>query len=100
MASSGGKSFSYMKKVFIVTLIGGLAAGAIFPAFAAAIIGESALSLPFVFACLVMGLFLGASLYLFIRLTLQKLLRKQLDMLRPLAGNIAVNGETAEALEP
>ncbi len=99
MASSGGKSFSYMKKVFIVTLIGGLAAGAIFPAFAAAIIGESALSLPFVFACLVMGLFLGASLYLFIRLTLQKLLRKQLDMLRPLAGNIAVNGETAEALE-
>ncbi|MCP3176115.1 methyl-accepting chemotaxis protein [Desulfuromonas sp. KJ2020] len=95
----GTPQFSTMKKVFLITLSAGLVAGAVFPLFAALIIGRQAVSLPFIAACLCMGLTLGVLIYLFIRLTLQKIFRQLLSRLHPLAGgNLHVEGDTVEAL--
>jgi len=99
MGSLGTPQFSTMKKVLVITLSAGLVAGAVFPLFAALIIGRQAISFPFIAACLCMGITLGALIYVFIRLTLQKIFRHQLNLLSPLTGgSLYAEGDTVEAL--
>jgi methyl-accepting chemotaxis protein len=89
---------SYLKKVFFTTHLTGLAAGVLFPFVVSPLIGPAARSWPFILSCVVMGVGLGAALFIFVRITLKSQLRQQLELLRPLAGDIAMSGDTVEAL--
>ncbi len=89
---------SYLKKVFFATHLTGLGAGALFPFIVSPIIGPKALSLPFILSCLVMGVGVGAALFFFVKFTLKAQLRQQLALLRPLAGDVTLRGETVEDL--
>lgn len=94
---SGG---SYLRQLFLFNHGVGLLVGAIFPLFASLLVGPAVLTLPFVAACLVAGFLLGASSFLYVRATLKRQLRQQLDELRKLSGTTAAapGGETIEAL--
>jgi methyl-accepting chemotaxis protein len=89
---------SYLKKVFFATHLTGLVAGGLFPFVVSPIIGPAALSWPFFLSCLAMGIGVGAALFFFVRITLKSQLRQQLELLRPLAGDVALSGDTVEDL--
>jgi len=89
---------SYLRRLFFATHVTGLAAGGLFPLLVSPLIGPSALTWPFVLSCLVMGLGVGAALFLIVKLTLKKQLQMQLELLRPLAREVAPKGETVEDL--
>jgi methyl-accepting chemotaxis protein len=89
---------SYLKKVFFASHLTGLVAGGLFPLIVSPLIGPAALSWPFILSCLVMGIGVGAILFFFVRVTLKSQLRQHLELLRPLAGEIAQSGDTVEAL--
>jgi methyl-accepting chemotaxis protein len=89
---------SYLKKVFFATHLTGLVAGGLFPFVVSPIIGPAALSWPFFLSCLAMGIGVGAALFFFVRITLKSQLRRQLELLRPLAGDVALSGDTVEDL--
>lgn len=90
---------SYLKKVFFATHATGLVAGLIFPFAVSPLVGPAALTWPFFLSCLTMGLGTGAILFFFVRITLKNQLRQQLLLLRPLAGNVALSGDTVESLK-
>jgi methyl-accepting chemotaxis protein len=73
-------------------------AGLLFPFLAAPFIGPEARSLPVIASSVVMGLIIGACLFLFVRFSLKNQLRQQLELLRPLTGAIPHQGETLEDL--
>lgn len=87
---------SYLKKVFFATHLTGLVAGGLFPLIVSPLIGPDALSWPFILSCLIMGIGVGAALFLFVRITLKSQLRRQLELLRPLTGDVALAGNTVE----
>jgi methyl-accepting chemotaxis protein len=89
---------SYLKKVFFATHLTGLAAGLVFPFVVSPLIGPAALTWPFILSCVVMGVGVGAALFLFVRITLKSQLRQQLELLRSLAGDVVLSGDTVEAL--
>lgn len=91
---------SYLRKLFLFNHGAGLIIGAIFPAFARLLLGPEAISLPFFAACLGAGFLLGAASFLFVRATLKKQLRQQLEQLRELTGTVATGAgnETIEGL--
>jgi len=91
---------SYLRKLFIFNHGMGLVVGAAFPPLASLLLGPVALTLPFVASCLVAGFILGAASFLFVRATLKRQLRQQLEQLRGLTGkSIAGSGEASiEAL--
>jgi methyl-accepting chemotaxis protein len=89
---------SYLKKVFFATHLTGLAAGLVFPFVVSPLIGPAALTWPFILSCVVMGVGVGAALFIFVRITLKSQLRQQLELLRPLAGDVVLSGDTVEAL--
>ncbi|PLX82652.1 MAG: hypothetical protein C0617_13470 [Desulfuromonas sp.] len=98
MGKSRTAKASFLKKVFILTHCSGLVAVMLFPLVATPIVGPAARSLPFVISCLAMGLVLGVFLYLFIRTTLKRHLRLQLEVLSPLTGEGALKDESFEGL--
>ena len=93
-------SSSYLRKLFFFNHGAGLVVGALFSLAARMILGPEAGSLVFFAACLAAGFVLGAASFLFVRATLKKQLRHQLEELRELTGKAAAGSgtETIEAL--
>lgn len=89
---------SYLKKVFFFTHSVGIAAGVLFIFVARFLIGDQAQDPVFMSLCVGFGYLVAVVSYLFIRSSLKKQLRLQLDMLAPLTGEIEVEDETLESL--
>ena len=89
---------SYLKKVFFFTHLMGLAGGSLFPFAARPLVGEPAYQPGFIALCLVFGYLVAVSSFLFVRGSLKKQLRQQMELLAPLTGEIEVADETLEAL--
>jgi len=98
MSSAAGSNLSYLKKVFYFTHATGVLAGLAFPFVVYFIIGDIALSLTFFISCLLMGYGIGAAMYFFVRITLKRQLRQQLELLQPLTGRINMDEESVEAM--
>jgi len=88
----------YLRKVFYLTHFAGILAGVIFPLPASLLIGDLAFSPPFFIICLLTGFMLAVVMFLLMRATLKRQLSLQIDLLRPLVGEIAVSGQTVEDL--
>jgi methyl-accepting chemotaxis protein len=99
MGSFRAAKIPYLRKVFFFSHLAGLVAGSIFPLFAALLLGKVALTPRFFSICLFMGWGMGASLFLYIRVTLKTHFRNQLALLQPLAGPITLKDKTVEGLE-
>lgn len=95
---SSGK-LSYLKKIFYLTHMTGLAAGALFPFLVYPLLGEAALRPGFMLACLLMGFGIAAVMFLMMRQTLKSQLALQLKMLAPLAGETTLENGTVEGLQ-
>ncbi|NCO51690.1 MAG: hypothetical protein GW875_06295 [Deltaproteobacteria bacterium] len=89
---------SYLKKVFVFTHLIGLFAGFLFPGVASFLIGGQSLTLPFFVLSLFFGYAMAISSFLFVRGTLKKQLRQQLQVLQPLTGELEIGEETLESL--
>jgi methyl-accepting chemotaxis protein len=89
---------SYLKKVFYFTHGIGLAAGLVFPFIVSPIIGVNVHTLSFTLCCLFMGYGIGAAMFFFVRITLKRQLRQQLELLQPLTGRVETDEESIEAM--
>ncbi len=99
MVSQRSQDLSYIKKVFLFTHATGLGAGVVFPFLARPMLGSVAYSPAFWALCLAMGYVVGALSFFFVRGTLKKQLRSQLELLQNIAGPMELSGgETVEAL--
>jgi methyl-accepting chemotaxis protein len=94
-----GKTVTYMRKIFFINHLIGLLAGGLFPLIVYPLLGAAAITLPFLMLCLGMGLAVGSLIYFFVKSTLKAHLRRQIQLLRPLAGEVASGGSTAEDLQ-
>lgn len=99
MAEASVAKLSYLQKTFYVTHATGLGTGVAFPFLAYLLVGPTALSLPFFLLCLLMGLSTGVLMFTYVLLTLKKQLRRQLELLRPLVGEIELPAGTVEGLQ-
>ena len=90
---------SYLKKIFYLTHLTGLGAGAIFPFLVYPLLGAPALGAGFVLACLLLGFGIAAAMFLMMRRTLKNQLTLQLQMLAPLAGGTVLENGTVEGLQ-
>lgn len=98
MALPGISDVPYIRKVFFFTHGVGLFAGLLFPVITAPILGGNVKVLPFFIICLLMGYCTGACMYFFVRITLKKQLRLQLQLLQPLTGKTTSADDSVEAL--
>jgi methyl-accepting chemotaxis protein len=98
MSQGPSSGLSYLKKVFYFTHLMGLSAAALFPFAVWPQIGEAAFSPGFVLMTVLFGYGVAVSAFFFIRGTLKKQLRTQLDMLEPLTGKVETGDETLETL--
>lgn len=98
MAAASAAKLSYLQKTFYITHMTGVAAGFSFPFLAYPFVGRAAFSLYFFVICLTMGLGMGALMFTFVRLTLKEQLRRQMESLRPLVGDIELPAQTVEGL--
>ena len=99
MVDLGSGKISYLKKMFYLTHLTGLAAGALFPFLVYPLLGAPALGAGFVLACLLMGFGIAAVMFLMMRRTLKTQLALQLQMLAPLAGETVLENGTVEGLQ-
>jgi methyl-accepting chemotaxis protein len=93
------RKLTFMRRLLLATQIIGLAAGAVFPVIAAPMLGPAVYAWPFMLSCVVMGLSVGAVLYLLVRATLRRQLRQQLEALRPIVGHGQTADSSVEGLE-
>ncbi|KIH77808.1 Methyl-accepting chemotaxis protein [Geoalkalibacter ferrihydriticus] len=98
MTASTPQDLSYLKKVFLFTHLTGLGAGLIFPPLVWPLLGAQVLSLNFWLICLAMGYAVGALSFFYVRATLKKQLRIQLQLLQGLSGKMDVSEESVEGL--
>ncbi|MDY0269474.1 methyl-accepting chemotaxis protein [Trichloromonas sp.] len=99
MPDEGYSKISYLRKLFYLTHGLGLGAGFLFPLAIGPLLATET-SFPLVFAgCLLVGLLLSSAMFCVGRLTLKKQLRRQIDLLRPLVGDIPIAQESVEALD-
>ncbi len=99
MVTQGSQDLSYIKKVFLFTHGTGLGAGIIFPFLARPLLGPGVYSPSFWALCLAMGYVVGALSFFFVRGTLKKQLRSQLQLLESIAGPMEFSGgESVETL--
>lgn len=77
---------TYIRKLFLFNHGAGLVVGASFPFVAYVMLGEKALTPAFFLVCLSAGFVLGAASFWFVRQTLKKQLREQLQALHELLG--------------
>jgi len=89
---------SYLRKIFYFTHIMGLSAAALFPFAVWPQIGKQAFTFTFILMTFLFGYSVAVSSYFFIRRTLKKQLRAQLDMLEPLTGKVEIGEETLETM--
>lgn len=99
MVDPASGKISYLKKVFYLTHLTGVAAGALFPLLVYPMLGAQALRPGFVLACLLMGFSIAAVMFLMMRQTLKTQLALQLKMLTPLAGETILENGTVEGLQ-
>ena len=99
MAATAVAKLSYLQKTFYITHATGIAAGVLFPFLAYPLVGSTAFALVFVAICLAMGVAAGALMFSYVLLTLKKQLRRQLEVLRPLIGEVELHAETVEGLQ-
>ncbi len=98
MAEGAAGNIPYLRKVFYLTHFAGLATGFIFPLPASLALGPKALTLSFFTLCVITGFLLSAVMFLLMRATLKSQMRQQLDLLKPMVGDITTSGETVEDL--
>jgi len=98
MADTSASNISYLRKVFYFTHATGILAGLVFPFAVTPLLGDIAHSWPFLASCLVMGYAIGAAMFFFVRATLKKQLRQQLEALQPLLGTINIEQESVEEM--
>ncbi len=98
MTQGQSTRLSYLKKVFYFTHLMGLSAAAIFPFAVWPMIGDQAFEPGFVLMTVLFGYGVAVSAFFFIRATLKKQLRTQLDMLEPLTGKVETGDESLETL--
>ncbi|ORJ58315.1 hypothetical protein B5V00_12725 [Geothermobacter hydrogeniphilus] len=98
MADASASNISYIRKVFYFTHATGILTGLLFPFAVSPLLGPAARSWPFILSCLFMGYAVGAAMFFFVRITLKKQLRQQLDLLQPLLGTIDIEQETVEGM--
>ena len=98
MQSETQGSSTYIRKLFLFNHGAGLTVGGCFPFVAYLMLGESALTLPFLLICLLAGLCLGAASFWFVKLTLKKQLQQQLQVLRELL-NEKENDDAGQTVE-
>ncbi len=98
MGQEQNAGLSYLKKVFYFTHLMGLSAAGLFPFAVSPLIGPVAFSPAFVLISVLFGYGVAVSAYLYIRATLKKQLRLQLQMLEPLTGQLEVSEESLESL--
>ncbi|SHJ35984.1 Methyl-accepting chemotaxis protein [Malonomonas rubra DSM 5091] len=89
---------SYLHKVLYFTHLVGFATAAVFPFAVKPIIGDVAFSASFIAVAVLAGYAVAAISYLFVRNTLKKQLRHQLDMLEPLIGETEIGDENLEGM--
>lgn len=99
MVELNSGKLSYLKKIFYLTHMTGLAAGALFPFLVYPLLGEAALRPGFMLASLLMGFGIAAVMFLMMRQTLKSQLALQLKMLAPLAGETTLENGTVEGLQ-
>lgn len=99
MVQPGSGKISYLKKVFYLTHLTGVAAGAIFPFLVYPLLGDAALGGGFVLASLLLGFAIAALMFLMMRQTLKTQLALQLKLLAPLAGETTLERGTVEGLQ-
>ncbi|AJF07713.1 methyl-accepting chemotaxis protein [Geoalkalibacter subterraneus] len=99
MVTQRSQDLSYIKKVMLFTHATGLGAGVVFPFLARPLLGSVAYSPAFWALCLGMGYVVGALSFFFVRGTLKKQLRSQLQLLGNIAGTMEFSGgESVETL--
>jgi methyl-accepting chemotaxis protein len=98
MTQGQSSGLSYLRKVFYFTHIMGLTAAALFPFAVWPQIGDKAFSASFILMTVLFGYIVAVSSFFFIRSTLKKQLRAQLDMLEPLTGKVETGDESLETL--
>jgi methyl-accepting chemotaxis protein len=98
MGFNDATEISYLRKVFFFTHLMGLLLAVLFPFIAKIAVGDAALELPFILLSILFGYSSAVSSFLFVRSTLKKQLRQQLQLLLPLTGEISTTGETLESL--
>lgn len=98
MTLPGISEIPYIRKVFFFTHGVGLLAGVIFPILTSPLLGTEINYTLFFLVCLLMGYCTGACMYFFVRITLKKQLRQQLQMLQPLTGKTSETDESVESL--
>lgn len=99
MVELNSGKLSYLKKIFYLTHMTGLAAGALFPFLVYSLLGDAALRPGFMLASLLMGFGIAAVMFLMMRQTLKSQLALQLKMLAPLAGETTLENGTVEGLQ-
>lgn len=99
MSLPGISSIPYLRKVFFFTHGVGLLAGVMFPLIAGPFLGPDVPFISFMVMCMLMGYVTGATMYMFVRITLKKQLRVQLQMLQPLTGIEDSGDQTVESLQ-
>ncbi len=98
MAEVAADNIPYLRKVFYLTHFAGLATGILFPLPASLALGPQALTLSFFTLCVITGFLLAAVMFLLMRATLKSQIRQQLDLLRPMVGDITVASGSVEDL--
>ena len=98
MSQGQSSGLSYMKKVFYFTHVMGLSAAALFPFAVWPQIGSAAFEPGFVLLSALFGYGVAVSSFFFIRGTLKRQLRAQLDLLEPLTGKVETGDETLETM--
>lgn len=98
MSQGRSAGSSYLKQVFYFTHLMGLTGGALFLFAVWPLIGGRAFEPGFVLITFLFGYFVAVTSFFFIRATLKKQLRLQLELLAPLSGKMETGSETLEAL--
>lgn len=89
---------SYLRKVFYFTHVMGFSAAVLFPFAVWPLIGDKAFTVGFILMTVMFGYCVAVSSYFFVRATMKKQLRTQLDMLEPLTGKVETGNESLETM--
>jgi len=98
MPQGQSAGLSYLKKVFYFTHLMGLTGGILLPFAAWSFFGGQAFAPGFILISLLFGYFIAVTSFFFIRNTLKKQLRIQLELLAPLTGKLETGEESLESL--
>ncbi len=99
MSISSIKKITYLQRTFYITHATGFLAGISYPFLIYPFIGSQALTLPFFALCLTMGFAMGAVMFFYVLITLKSQMRRQLEILAPLIGELDLPAEKVEALQ-